>query len=61
MNRARIEIDRFADDFLKGQKDAAKGIPHQAGKSEAYDKGYAAQYEAEAMKDETTRRAWNEH
>jgi len=30
----------FIDDFLKGQRDADKGLPHQAGKSEAYDRGY---------------------
>jgi hypothetical protein len=46
----------FVDDFLRGQIDADKGLPHQAGKSEAYDRGYAAQYEAEQIASEQYRR-----
>jgi|TARA_Y100000296_G_scaffold33741_1_gene39200 hypothetical protein len=37
----------FSTDFLSGQRDCAAGKPHQAGKSEAYDRGYAAQYQHE--------------
>lgn len=36
-----------ADDFLKGQKDCKEGIPHKAGKSEDYNRGYGAQYQHE--------------
>jgi hypothetical protein len=36
-----------ADDFLKGQRDCEKGAVHQSGKSESYDRGYAAQYQHE--------------
>lgn len=44
----------FIDDFLKGQRDCEKGVPHQSGKSEAYDRGYAAEYEMAAIQDEIT-------
>jgi len=39
-------------DFIQGQKDCAEGIPHQSGKGEDYDRGYAAQYELEQVKAE---------
>jgi len=39
----------FSDDFLQGQRDCEEGIPHQEGKSEAYDRGYGAQYELEQI------------
>ena len=42
----------FDRDFLQGQKDCEAGKPHQEGKSEAYDRGYAAQYELEQLKSE---------
>ena len=34
----------FSFDFLLGQTDCREGIPHEAGKSEAYDRGYSAEY-----------------
>lgn len=37
----------FEDDFLKGQQDCQDDKPHKPGMSEAYDRGYATQYEAE--------------
>ena len=37
----------FSTDFMQGQRDCREGIPHQSGKGEAYDRGYACQYEAE--------------
>jgi len=50
----------FVDDFLRGQIDADKGLPHQAGKSEVYDRGYAAQHEKERVVPEKYRSARNE-
>jgi hypothetical protein len=44
----------FSDEFLRGQKDCAKGIPHTP-QSEAYNRGYAAEYEMNAIKDERTK------
>ena len=41
-------------DFIDGQKDCRDGVEHQSGKSEDYDKGYAAQYELDAMNNERT-------
>lgn len=32
-------------DFVKGQKDCRAGVPHVAGKSESYDRGYGFEYE----------------
>lgn len=37
----------FSFDFLLGQTDCREGIPHEAGKPEAYDRGYAAEYQHE--------------
>lgn len=37
----------FITDFLQGGRDCAEGVPHEAGKSEAYDRGYRAEYEHE--------------
>ena len=31
-------------EFLKGQIDCQEGVPHEAGKSADYDRGYSAQY-----------------
>ena len=39
-----------ADEFLRGQRDCMNGEPHKAGQSEDYDRGYAAQYELEQVK-----------
>lgn len=39
----------FIDDFLAGQRDCLDGIPHQPGRSESYDRGYADQYEREQI------------
>ena len=46
-----VAVD-FSNDFLDGQQDCANGEPHQAGRSDAYDRGYAAQYEAEQIQTE---------
>lgn len=45
---------QFIDDFLRGQRDCEKGIPHQLGNSPEYDRGYAAEYEMSAIQDEIT-------
>jgi len=49
----------YADDFLQGARDCKDGKPHEAGKSEAYDDGYGAQYSSEQMLTEMGIR--NEH
>lgn len=36
-----------AQKFMQGEKDCADGLAHFSGKGEAYDRGYAAQYERE--------------
>ena len=52
MNQA---IDIIADEFLRGQRDCQKGIPHKSGQSESYDRGYGAQYEKEQRDTELTK------
>ncbi len=41
--------------FLQGQIDCRDGKPHEAGKGESYDRGYAAQYTHEANMETMTR------
>lgn len=53
-------MNNFSDDFLRGQKDCGNGKPHKAGESEAYDRGYATQYEAEQVRNEKTKGALSE-
>lgn len=36
-------------DFVRGQSDCDKGIPHKSGQGEYYDRGYSAQYELEQV------------
>lgn len=36
-------------EFIKGQEDCKKGVPHKKGGSEAYTRGYATQYELEQV------------
>jgi len=45
----------FAGEFLRGQIDCAEGKPHSAGNSEAYDRGYATEYEREQILSEKTK------
>ena len=40
----------FADEFLRGQRDCQEGLPHQTGESDAYNRGYATEYEAEQIR-----------
>lgn len=47
MSASNKERVMDADMFLKGQIDCRDGKPHEAGKGESYDRGYAAQYEWE--------------
>lgn len=42
------------DDFLQGQIDCIQGIEHKEGMSDSYNRGYAAQYELEQVKDALT-------
>lgn len=48
--------DFNADEFMRGQRDCAEGIPHQAGRSESYDRGYASQYEWNELQGEISER-----
>ena len=43
----------IVSEFIDGQEDCKNGIPHQPG-TKSYDRGYAAQYELEAMNTERT-------
>jgi hypothetical protein len=36
-----------ANDYLRGMKDCQDGVPHKAGESADYDRGYSAQYTQE--------------
>lgn len=54
-------IDIIADDFLRGQRDCKGGMPHKAGQSESYDRGYGAEYEKEQVQTELTRINEGEH
>ena len=36
--------------FLRGQADCRDGMPHKEGMGEAYDRGYACQYESEQVR-----------
>lgn len=45
----------FIDDFLEGQLDCCKGIPHKEGMSDDYTRGYSSEYEMAAIQDEITR------
>ncbi len=47
-------MNDFVDDFLQGQRDCDNGIPHKDG-SDAYNRGYNAQYESEQIKTERNR------
>lgn len=38
------------DEFMQGQQDCKDGKPHEAGRGESYDRGYAAQYELDEVK-----------
>jgi hypothetical protein len=43
----RLKAMTEAQKFIKGESDCAEGLAHYSGKGEAYDRGYAAQYERE--------------
>ena len=45
----------FENDFLRGQRDCKEGKPHKPVQSEAYDRGYGAQYEKEQVQTEMTK------
>ena len=42
------------NDFIQGQSDCKKGIPHKS-KSEEYDRGYSAQYTLDEVRAEQAR------
>lgn len=47
MNTAEKLEPNFSKEFMRGQRDCKDGKPHKPGQTEAYDRGYGAQYEAE--------------
>ena len=48
----------YVADWFRGALDCKKGEPHKEGKSDAYNRGYAVQYETEQI--ETHRSMRNE-
>lgn len=48
-------MNDFIDDFFQGQKDCQQGNPHEANKSDSYNRGYSTEYESAAIKDEMTK------
>lgn len=38
------EPESPVNQFIDGQKDCQKGVPHEAGKSKDYDRGYEYEY-----------------
>lgn len=44
-----------ADQYLKGMSDCKNGVPHEDGKGEDYDTGFAHQYELEQLQSELTK------
>ena len=50
---------RFLNDFMRGQRDCRKGVPHKPDQSNAYNRGYATQYELEQLQTEMTKNARN--
>ena len=48
-----VANEPIVSEFIDGQEDCKNGIPHQPG-TKSYDRGYAAQYELEAMNTERT-------
>ena len=41
--------------FLQGQQDCKEGKPHESGKGESYDRGFATQYELEQVQEAMSR------
>ena len=52
-------MEKFEDEFLRGQRDCREGIPHKTGQSEAYDRGYSSEYSLEQVKTEMTKNVHN--
>jgi hypothetical protein len=48
-------VSSFEDDFLQGQKDCRNGVEHKPMQSEAYNRGYATQYEKEQIDTEMSK------
>jgi hypothetical protein len=44
------------NDFIRGQEDRKKDIPHKEGESREYDAGYGEQYSKEQVDDKRTDR-----
>ena len=40
------------DEFMQGQRDCRENKDHRSDQGESYDRGYAAQYEFNAVRDE---------
>ena len=46
---AKFSDPVFLDDFMRGGMDCSAGLKHKQFQSQAYDAGYAAQYELEQV------------
>ena len=55
----RLKAMTEAQKFIQGESDCAEGLEHCAGKGEAYDRGYADQYEREQQ--ETNKSIGEQH
>ena len=49
---------QFIEDFMRGQRDCQLDVPHKPGQPEAYDRGYAAEYESEQIMSEVSQREY---
>ena len=45
-------MEIFEDEFLRGQRDCKEGVAHKSDQSEAYNRGYATEYEKEQLDNE---------
>jgi len=46
------------DEFLRGQKDCADGVPHKPNMGRDYDRGFMIEYEREQVISELSRRGY---
>lgn len=42
-------VGDWITEYFRGSADCSQGVPHRADQGEAYDRGYAAQYELEQL------------
>lgn len=52
-----MKTEQQIDDYLAGARDCAEGVPHKAGKSAEYNRGYSNQYAWEQTLTEVSRQS----